>query len=131
MLMRALSVHIAHETAGAARTRHSLRPLYFRGGEVSRKPRALRAARSQTRIHLSSPAKAGDPVFQRHHDRTEKPRRTGSPAFAEDDSFGFGRTDRVIPGRASWRGPGIHTPDRGCGFSDVQLHIKARAPRAP
>jgi hypothetical protein len=27
MLMRALSVHIAHETAGAARTRHSLRPL--------------------------------------------------------------------------------------------------------
>src|SRR6266436_2383934 len=31
MLMRALSVHIAHETAGAARTRHSLRPLYFRG----------------------------------------------------------------------------------------------------
>src|SRR5258707_9523561 len=31
MLMRALLVHIAHETAGAARTRHSLRPLYFRG----------------------------------------------------------------------------------------------------
>jgi hypothetical protein len=27
MLMRALSVHIAHETAGAARIRHSLRPL--------------------------------------------------------------------------------------------------------
>src|SRR5882762_9041903 len=26
MLMRALSVHIAHETAGAARIRHSLRP---------------------------------------------------------------------------------------------------------
>jgi hypothetical protein len=31
MLMRALSVHIAHETAGAARIRHSLRPLYLRG----------------------------------------------------------------------------------------------------
>ena len=31
MLMRALLVHIAHETAGAARTRHSLRPLYFEG----------------------------------------------------------------------------------------------------
>jgi hypothetical protein len=27
MLMRALSVHIAHEIAGAARIRHSLRPL--------------------------------------------------------------------------------------------------------
>src|SRR5882757_544610 len=31
MLMRALSVHIAHEIAGAARIRHSLRPLTTRG----------------------------------------------------------------------------------------------------
>src|SRR4051812_11830461 len=30
MLMRALLVHIAHEIAGAARIRHSLRPLNFR-----------------------------------------------------------------------------------------------------
>src|SRR3979411_2310407 len=30
MLMRALSVHIAHEIAGAARIRHSLRPLNSR-----------------------------------------------------------------------------------------------------
>jgi hypothetical protein len=28
MLMRALFVHTAHETAGAARIRHSLRPLF-------------------------------------------------------------------------------------------------------
>jgi hypothetical protein len=34
MLMRALSVHIAHETAGAARTRHSLRPLISEGEEI-------------------------------------------------------------------------------------------------
>jgi hypothetical protein len=34
MLMRALSVHIAHETAGAARTRHSLRPLTAEGKEI-------------------------------------------------------------------------------------------------
>jgi hypothetical protein len=34
MLMRALSVHIAHETAGAARTRHSLRPLTIEGREL-------------------------------------------------------------------------------------------------
>jgi hypothetical protein len=33
MLMRALSVHIAHEIAGAARIRHSLRPLISRGRE--------------------------------------------------------------------------------------------------
>ena len=31
MLMRALSVHIAHETSGAARIRHSLRPLTTEG----------------------------------------------------------------------------------------------------
>jgi hypothetical protein len=31
MLMRALSVHTAHETSGAARIRHSLRPLIFPG----------------------------------------------------------------------------------------------------
>src|SRR3954463_9765735 len=33
MLMRALLVHIAHETAGAARTRSSLRPLFTEGGK--------------------------------------------------------------------------------------------------
>jgi hypothetical protein len=33
MLVCALLVHIAHETAGAARIRHSLRPLSFEGGE--------------------------------------------------------------------------------------------------
>ena len=32
--MRALSVHIAHETAGAARIRHSLRPLTTEGEEL-------------------------------------------------------------------------------------------------
>jgi hypothetical protein len=31
MLVCALPVHIAHETAGAARIRHSLRPLSFEG----------------------------------------------------------------------------------------------------
>ena len=31
MLVCALFVHIAHETAGAARTRSSLRPLIFEG----------------------------------------------------------------------------------------------------
>jgi hypothetical protein len=37
----------------------------------------------------------------------------------------------VIPGCADRRRPGIHTPDRGYGFSDVQLHIKVHAARAP
>src|SRR5689334_30806 len=34
MLMRALFVHTAHETAGAARIRHSLRPLTTEGVRV-------------------------------------------------------------------------------------------------
>jgi hypothetical protein len=33
----------------------------------------------------------------------------------------------VIPGRAFWRGTGIHTLGRGYGFSDAQLRIKARS----
>ena len=39
--------------------------------------------------------------------------------------------DIVIPGRATWREPGIHTPGRGYRFSDVQLHIKARRFASP
>ena len=37
----------------------------------------------------------------------------------------------VIPGRALWREPRIHTSDRGYGFSGVQLHIKARRSALP
>src|SRR5881392_1634511 len=35
MLMRALSVHVAHEIAGAARIRHSLRPLIGEGVRIT------------------------------------------------------------------------------------------------
>jgi hypothetical protein len=48
MLVCALFVHIAHETAGAARTRSSLRPLIGEGKEISGKARAERAARSRS-----------------------------------------------------------------------------------
>ena len=37
MLVCALLVHIAHETAGAARIRHSLRPLFIEGEEFPAK----------------------------------------------------------------------------------------------
>ena len=82
---------IAHETAGAARTRHSLRPLDLRGRRVSRKPRALRAARTRTYIPVSSPATGSaewppDDRLRRvtqysrdANDRTDRPRRTGYP----------------------------------------------------
>jgi hypothetical protein len=59
-----LCASFAHETAGAACTRHSLRPLICLGGEHC-KTRTLRVARSWLHIQSSSPAKAGDPVFQR------------------------------------------------------------------
>src|SRR6478735_287222 len=49
MLMCALLLPIAHETAGAARTRHSLRPLISGGRSVSSKPRAQCAARTRSR----------------------------------------------------------------------------------
>ena len=55
---------IARETAGAASTRSSLRPL-IGGREVGSKPRTYDVARSPPHIQLSSPAQAGDPVFQR------------------------------------------------------------------
>jgi len=61
-----VSLHtLARETAGAARTRLSLRPLAHEGGtnrpNLARKP----AARMRRCIPPSSSAKADDPVFQR------------------------------------------------------------------
>jgi hypothetical protein len=59
-------VHIAHETAGAARIRHSLRPLFSRGAKLACKPRADRAARTPMHIcslkiesPVSAPARGG------------------------------------------------------------------------
>src|SRR3979490_3200052 len=57
-----LFVHIAHETAGAARIRHSLRPLFSRGAKITAKPRADRAARTPMHIHslkIESPVSGG------------------------------------------------------------------------
>src|SRR6266404_6584931 len=34
------------------------------------------------------------------------------------------RTPAVIPGRAPWRGPGIHTPDRRYGFRARSFHSR-------
>src|SRR6266404_1469325 len=46
-----LFAQIARETAGAASTRSSLRPLLSGGQEVDSKPRAQCAARSRSHIH--------------------------------------------------------------------------------
>ena len=50
MLVCVLLFHLAHETAGAARTRSSLRPLSVTGGENPGNPRAHRAARTLTPV---------------------------------------------------------------------------------
>src|SRR5260370_6931269 len=47
--------------------------------------RSVGEADMQRYILTSSPAKAGDPVFQSARNRTAKPERTGYPAFAGDD----------------------------------------------
>ena len=56
--VRILDAHFAHETAGAARTRHSLRPD-FHGVTFSFIARAQRAARSRSHIQSSSPGLTG------------------------------------------------------------------------
>src|SRR5260370_25550158 len=98
MLVRATYHFIAHGTSGAARIRHSLSPLDFRAKRYA-KPRAHRAARMRTHTQLSSSATGSaewppDDRLRRTiqysrdtNDRTEKPRRTGCPAFAGHDSF--------------------------------------------
>ncbi len=83
-------LHFAHEAAGAPGARHSLRPLIF-GADVEDKTR-VEARRDREGVcgvgclnPLSSPAKAGDPVFQKRARFIERSRRTGYPAFAEYD----------------------------------------------
>ena len=82
----AFLVQIAHETAGAARTRSSLRPLIEEGGKFLAK---LGRNASRDREPIFGVIARLDRATQYSrdvNDRTEKPRRTGSPAFAEDDS---------------------------------------------
>jgi hypothetical protein len=56
--------NFAHETAGAASTRHSLLPLFLRVS-FKKNSDAICVARTRTHTRLLSPAKVGDPVFQR------------------------------------------------------------------
>src|SRR5882724_3012585 len=100
MLMRALSVHVAHEIAGAARIRHSLRPLIGEGGEFSHNSGASRREISDAYPTVIVRLDRTTQYSRDASDRTEKPRRTGSPASAEDDSFVCGRTIHVIASEA-------------------------------
>jgi hypothetical protein len=70
MLVRALLVHIAHETAGAARIRHSLRPLNSEGKEISGKPRAQIASRDRETVFFVI-ASAAKQSMAPHEERKE------------------------------------------------------------
>jgi len=85
MLMRALSVHTAHETAGAARIRHSLRPLN-RGGRENflQSSDAMRRENAAT-YPVSSPRRRGPSIPEAP---TIEPRSRGvlDPRLRGDDS---------------------------------------------
>jgi len=65
MLMRALPVHIAHETAGAARIRHSLRPLISRARMFQQNSRETRGEIADMHPIVVTREGGCDPVFQR------------------------------------------------------------------
>src|SRR5512132_1683499 len=70
MLVCVSSHNLAHETAGAARTRHSLLPLFFRG-TASCKPRADHAARRRSHAWKRQ---------RRHHTLAVVLRESGGPS---------------------------------------------------
>src|SRR5437588_7485563 len=70
MLVCVLFAHFAHETAGAACTRHSLLPPIWRERNFS-KPRAHRAARSWSHIFCVAPTSIPSSL------RTQGPIRRG------------------------------------------------------
>ena len=89
-----LFAQIARETAGAASTRSSLRPLIFEG-KMNSKPRAQCAARMRTHTQLSSPGLTG---------------RSSIPETAVIESIGCGVLDAPLEpviglaeGETRWR----------------------------
>ena len=63
MLVCAYVHFLAHETAGAARTRHSLLPLFWRDNEIVTLGQIM--SRERSLIFTRRPREGGDPVFQR------------------------------------------------------------------
>src|SRR3954469_25529924 len=75
---------------------------------------------------LSSSAQAGDPVFQRRSMRPERPRRTGSPAFAGDDDCGGGERRLHHPSKSGLRGSSTVLT-----FSSLIVPLAMRSLRSP
>src|SRR6478735_8146559 len=103
MLMCALFLPIAHETAGAARIRHSLRPLNRGGRKNSSKPRAQRVARRRNciRRHCEERLRRSNPCH-----RKRRKRRDGLLRFARNDGLVVvqrSKTWETAPANGQWR----------------------------
>jgi hypothetical protein len=109
MLMRALSVHIAHEIAGAARTRSSLRPLCFEGandmhhfGRIAPREREgvfFRHCERSEAIHLAARRKNGLLRFARNDERWVH-RRKGPPNAASFYQCSISQPPKTLYGAA-------------------------------
>jgi hypothetical protein len=84
----------AHETAGAACTRSSLRPLFFEGERYANLGQMMSRERGSV-SHRHARA-GGHPVFRGVSDGTENSRCTGYPAFAGYDGGGWSVAIHVI-----------------------------------
>ena len=72
MLMRALSVHIAHETAGAARIRHSLRPLISWGERILKTSGEMRRGNADVCLELRRRRSRYPVILRRERKRASK-----------------------------------------------------------
>ena len=113
----------AHETAGAARIRHSLRPLNFGGREVSCKPRAQCVARIAKLYPASSPGLTGTHT-PRRHDGT-RTRGVWIALLAGDDNWCGRMRSRPLAGDDSGC-QSIATHRSAPPFSVVSLSIRIR-----
>ena len=107
MLMRALSVHTAHETAGAARIRHSLRPLTTEGEEL---PANLgrNASREREAISAVIPGRAEhEPGIHRTAELVEK----WIPGLRQAAHPGM-----TIEGDVRWIAPSLALTMRECSL---------------
>jgi len=79
--------HIAHETAGAARTRLSLRPLFFGGSETDANlGQVMPRERGRTSSHRHRPRRRAIQYAAASRLRHGRLWSTGSSAFADDDN---------------------------------------------
>jgi hypothetical protein len=146
VVTNARATYSTRAAAGASGARHSLCPLFCRGRKflhnsgaprreitglylavIARSGAAKQSTPSMTAHLSSSSAKADDPVFRDINDRPEKPRRTGSPACAGDDSLLW---SSAVPHRSVSRSPCHRARPRPSHWLALTAEILARQYRA-